>query len=63
MPENIRIADHTWMILNQVPNFQQFFRGYLEILKSNLLQISVRGRMVRIDTAITAAVRTMIPEI
>jgi hypothetical protein len=23
------------MILNQMPNFQQFFRGYLEILKSN----------------------------
>ena len=44
MPENIRTADHTWMILNQMPNFQQFFRGYLDILKSNLEQISVMGQ-------------------
>jgi hypothetical protein len=43
MPENIRTADHTWMILNQMPNFQQFFSGYLEILKSNLQQVSVMG--------------------
>ena len=43
MPENIRTADHTWMILNQMPNFQRFFRGYLEILKSNLKQVSVMG--------------------
>jgi hypothetical protein len=41
MPENIRTADHTWMILNQMPNFQRFFRGYLDILKSNLKQVSV----------------------
>jgi hypothetical protein len=44
MPENIRTADHTWMILNQMPNFQRFFRGYLEILKSNLQQVSVMGQ-------------------
>jgi len=31
------------MILNQMPNFQQFFRGYLEILKANLHQVSVMG--------------------
>jgi hypothetical protein len=43
MPENIRTADHTWMILNQMPNFQRFFRGYLDILKSNLQQVSVMG--------------------
>jgi len=29
IPENIRTADHTWMILNQMPHFQHFFRGYL----------------------------------
>ena len=44
MPENIRTADHTWMILNQMPNFQQFFRGYLELLKSNFKQVSVMGQ-------------------
>jgi len=44
MPNNIRTADHTWVILNQMPNFQQFFRGYLEILKSNLKQVSVMGQ-------------------
>jgi hypothetical protein len=44
MPENIRTADHTWMILNQMPNFQRFFRDYLEILKSNLKQVSVMGQ-------------------
>jgi hypothetical protein len=44
MAENIRTADHTWMILNQTPDFQQFFRGYLEILKSNLKLISVLGQ-------------------
>jgi hypothetical protein len=43
MPENIRTADHTWMILNQMPNFQQFFRGYLDVLKFNLQQVSVMG--------------------
>jgi hypothetical protein len=43
MPNHIRTADHTWMILNQMPNFQQFFRGYLEILKFNLQQVSVIG--------------------
>ena len=43
MSKNIRTADHTWMNLNQKPNFQQFFRGYLEILKSNLELISVMG--------------------
>jgi hypothetical protein len=43
MPENIRTADHTWMILNQMPNFQRFFRGYLDILKSNFKMISVMG--------------------
>jgi hypothetical protein len=43
MPDNIRTADHTWMILNQMPNFQQFFRGYLDVLKSNLQQVSVIG--------------------
>ena len=43
MPENIRTADHTWMILNQMANFQQFFRGYLIVLKINLNQISVMG--------------------
>jgi hypothetical protein len=31
------------MILNQMPNFQQFFRGYLDVLKSKLKQISVMG--------------------
>jgi hypothetical protein len=31
------------MILNQMPNFQQFFRGYLEILKANFKQVSVMG--------------------
>ena len=41
MSENIRTADHTWMILNQMPNFQQFFRGYLDVLTSNLKQITV----------------------
>ena len=44
MPNHIRAADHTWMILNQMPNFQQFFRGYLEILKSNLKEVSVMGQ-------------------
>jgi len=44
MPETIRTADHTWMILNQMPNFQQFFRGYLEILKATLQQVSVMGQ-------------------
>jgi hypothetical protein len=44
MPENIRTADPTWMILNQMPNFQQFFRGYLGILKANLQQVSVMGQ-------------------
>jgi len=43
MPENIRTSDHTWMILNQMPNFQQFFRGYLEILKSKLILTTVYG--------------------
>jgi len=62
MPENIRTADHTWMILKQMPNFQQFFRGYLEILKANLQQVSLMGKMERNDTAITPVGRTMIPE-
>jgi hypothetical protein len=44
MPEAIRTADHTWMILNQTPNFQRFFRGDLEILKANLSQVSVMGK-------------------
>jgi hypothetical protein len=43
MSNHIRTADHTWMILNQMPNFQRFFRGYLDVLKSNLQQISVMG--------------------
>jgi hypothetical protein len=62
MPENIRTADHTWMILNQMPNFQQFFRGYLEILKCNLQQVSVMGRIARNDTGTTPAGRIMIVE-
>ncbi len=40
MTENIRTADHKWMILNQMPDFQGFFRGYLEILKTNLQLVS-----------------------
>ena len=43
MPENIRTADHTLMNLNQMPNFQRFFRDYLDILKSNFKQVSVMG--------------------
>ena len=43
MSNHIRSADYTWMILNQMPNFQRFFRGYLDILKSNLQQVSVMG--------------------
>jgi hypothetical protein len=31
------------MILNQMPNFQRFFRDYLDILKSNFKQVSVMG--------------------
>jgi hypothetical protein len=29
---------------HQMPNFQQFFRGYLEVFKSNLQQVSVMGQ-------------------
>ena len=31
------------MILNQMHNFQQFFGGYLNILKSKLIQATVHG--------------------
>ena len=44
MTENIRTADYTWIILNQMPNFQQFCRGYLDVLTSNLKQIPVMGQ-------------------
>ena len=44
MTENIRTADHTWIILNQMPNFQQSCRGYLDVLTSNLKQIPVMGQ-------------------
>jgi hypothetical protein len=40
----VRRRSHTWMILNQMLNFQQFFRGYLEILKPNLELIPVMGQ-------------------
>lgn len=43
MTKEIRSAEATWMELQKPGKFEQFFGGYLKLLKKKLPQIEVKG--------------------
>jgi len=43
MPNIIYIPDSTWIDLDQEPIFQNFMKEYLDLLKSNLQKVEVKG--------------------
>jgi hypothetical protein len=43
MPNIIYIPDSTWTDLDQEPIFQKFMQEYLNLLKSNLQKVEVKG--------------------
>ncbi len=43
IPNTISIPDKTWIELEQEPKFQKFMREYIDLLKSNLQKVEVRG--------------------
>jgi hypothetical protein len=51
--------DHTYLRLNQDEYFQPFFRGYLELLTSNLKQIPVMDHAGNFHHSYYPAARTM----
>ena len=44
IPNTINIPDKTWIELEQEPKFQKFMREYIDLLKSNLQKVEVRGQ-------------------
>ena len=43
IPHTINIPDKTWIELEQEPKFQKFMKEYIDLLKSNLQKVEVRG--------------------
>jgi hypothetical protein len=43
MAKDIRTPDHTWLILRKEPNFQKFFKGYIELMQKKFKEIKVHG--------------------
>ena len=44
IPNTINIPDKTWIELEQDPKSQKFMREYIDLLKSNLQKVEVRGQ-------------------
>ena len=45
IPNTINTPDKTWIELEQEPIFQKFMREYIDLLKSNLQKVEVRGHL------------------
>ena len=44
MTKEIRTADATWFDLQKPGKFEEFFQGFLKLLKKKLPQIEVKGK-------------------